>query len=42
MFVNSGDGGTYVAEFPNVNPHVSTGEFHLGDQIVGGVNVGAR
>ncbi len=41
MFVNSGDSGTYVEEFSNVNSQVSTGEFHLGDQVVSGVSFGA-
>src|SRR5260221_6027225 len=41
LFVNSGEGGTLIREFPNVNDQVASGEFHLANQVVGGVSVGA-
>jgi len=41
LFVNNGQGGTLVREFPNVNDQVANGEFHLANQVVGGVGVGA-
>ena len=41
LFVNSGQGGTLIREFPNVNDAVASGEFHLADQVVGGISVGA-
>jgi len=39
--VQPGDTGTYVVGFPNVNPNVSSAEFHLRDQMIGGISVGA-
>jgi hypothetical protein len=41
LFVNSGEGGTLIREFPNVNDQVASGEFHLANQVVGGVSVAA-
>jgi hypothetical protein len=41
LFVNNGEGGTLIREFPNVNDQVASGEFHLANQVVGGVSVGA-
>jgi len=41
LFVNSGEGGTLIREFPNVNDQVASGEFHLAHQVVGGISVGA-
>jgi|SRR6185312_9345103 len=41
LFVNSGEGGTLIREFPNVNEQVAGGEFHLANQVVGGVSVAA-
>jgi hypothetical protein len=37
LLVQPGDTGTYVLTFPNVNSQVTTGDFHLRQQIVGGV-----
>jgi len=37
LLVQPGDSGTYVLTFPNVNSQVATGDFHLRQQIVGGV-----
>jgi hypothetical protein len=37
LVVQPGDSGTYVLSFPDVNSQVSTGDFHLHQQIVGGV-----
>lgn len=37
LIVQAGDTGTYVVTFPNVNPQVTTAEFHLRNQIIGGV-----
>ena len=41
LIVAPGDSGTYVVVFPNVNPGVSSAEFHLRTQIVGGVSFAA-
>jgi hypothetical protein len=41
LIVQPGDTGTYVVVFPNVNPKVASAEFHLREQIVGGITVGA-
>lgn len=41
LLVQSGDTGTYVLTFPNVNPQVTSAEFHLRQQIVGGVSFSA-
>jgi hypothetical protein len=41
LFVNKGESGTLIREFPNVDEHVASGEFHLRDQVVGGIPVGA-
>lgn len=41
LMVQPGDTGTYVVGFPNVNPNVSSAEFHLRDQMIGGISVGA-
>jgi hypothetical protein len=40
LMVQPGDTGTYVVGFPNVNPKVSSAEFHLRDQMIGGISVG--
>jgi hypothetical protein len=37
LIVQPGDTGTYVVTFENVNPQVSSADFHLRTQIVGGV-----
>ncbi|MGO9492826.1 MAG: hypothetical protein ACLPZY_11125 [Terracidiphilus sp.] len=37
LIVQQGDTGTYVVTFPNVNPQVTSAEFHLRNQIIGGV-----
>jgi hypothetical protein len=37
LVVQPGDSGTYVVTFPDVNSQVTTGDFHLRQQIVGGV-----
>jgi hypothetical protein len=37
LVVQPGDSGTYVLSFPDVNSQVTTGDFHLRQQIVGGV-----
>jgi hypothetical protein len=37
LLVQPGDSGTYILTFPDVNSQVSTGDFHLRQQIVGGV-----
>ncbi len=37
LLVQPGDSGTYVITFPDVNSQVTTGDFHLRQQIVGGV-----
>jgi hypothetical protein len=34
-----GQTGTFVVEFANVNPQVTTGDFKLGDQFITGVSV---
>jgi hypothetical protein len=39
FYANSGDSGTFVAEYVNVDARVNTGEFHLKDQTVGGIPV---
>jgi hypothetical protein len=41
LIVQPGDTGTYVVTFPNVNSQVSSGDFHLRQQIVGGVTFNA-
>jgi hypothetical protein len=41
LYANAGDTGTFVAEFPNVDARVSTGEFHMRDQTIGGISVTA-
>jgi hypothetical protein len=41
LIVQQGDSGTYVVTFPNVNPQVSSAEFHLRNQIIGGVTFSA-
>jgi len=41
LIVEPGDTGTYVVQFPNVNPKVAGAEFHLRQQIIGGITVGA-
>jgi hypothetical protein len=41
LIVQPGDTGTYVVVFPNVNSKVASAEFHLREQIIGGINVGA-
>ena len=37
LLVQAGDTGTYVLTFPDVNSQVTSGDFHLRQQIVGGV-----
>jgi hypothetical protein len=37
LLVQPGDSGTYVLSFPDVNSQVTSGDFHLRQQIVGGV-----
>jgi len=39
LYANSGDSGTFVAEYVNVDARVTTGEFHMRDQTVGGITV---
>jgi len=41
LIVQPGDTGTYVVTFPNVNSQVSSAEFHLRNQIIGGVTFSA-
>jgi hypothetical protein len=41
LLVQQGDTGTYVVTFPNVNSQVSSAEFHLRNQIIGGVTFSA-
>lgn len=41
LIVEPGDTGTYVVQFPNVDPKVATAEFHLRQHVIGGVTVGA-
>jgi hypothetical protein len=41
LLVQAGDTGTYVLTFPDVNSQVTTGDFHLRQQIVGGVTFNA-
>ena len=41
LIVEPGDTGTYVVQFPNVNPKVGSAEFHLRQQIIGGITVGS-
>jgi hypothetical protein len=41
LLVQPGDTGTYVLTFSNVNAQVTTGDFHLRQQIVGGVTFSA-
>jgi hypothetical protein len=40
LVVQPGDTGTYMIVFANVDPQVSSAEFHLRTQIVGGITVG--
>jgi hypothetical protein len=40
LVVQPGDTGTYVVGFSNVNPGVSSADFHLRDQMIGGIPVG--
>jgi hypothetical protein len=40
LTVNRGDQGTMMVEFPLVDPRVSSGELHLGTQVLGGIPVG--
>jgi type II secretory pathway pseudopilin PulG len=37
LLVQPGDTGTYILTFPDVNSQVASGDFHLRQQIVGGV-----
>jgi hypothetical protein len=39
LLVQRGDQGTLVVEFPNVDPRVTTGQFQLETQLVGGIAV---
>lgn len=39
LFIQQGTQASITIEFPNVDPAVSAGEFHLGNQIVGGIAV---
>ena len=39
LFIQQGTQASITVEFPNVDPAVSAGEFHLGNQIVGGIAV---
>jgi hypothetical protein len=41
LLVQPGDTGTYVVVFPNVDAQVASAEFHLRQQVVGGITVGA-
>jgi hypothetical protein len=41
LIVQQGDTGTYVVTFPNVNSQVTSAEFHLRNQIIGGVTFSA-
>ena len=41
LYANSGDTGTFVAEYTNVDARVTTGEFHMRDQVIGGIAVRA-
>lgn len=41
LLVQPGDTGTYILTFPNVNSQVSTADFHLRQQVVGGVTFGS-
>jgi hypothetical protein len=41
LIVKPGDSGTYVVTFPNVNAQVTSGDFHLRQQTVGGVTFNA-
>lgn len=41
LYANAGDTGTFVAEYTNVDARVTTGEFHLRDQTIGGISVSA-
>jgi hypothetical protein len=41
LLVQAGDTGTYVLTFPDVNSQVTSGDFHLRQQIVGGVTFSA-
>ncbi len=40
LLVQPGDTGTYVLTFPDVNSQVSSADFHLRQQIVGGITFG--
>jgi len=39
LFVQKGDTGTYLVDFVNVDPRVTSAEFHLRTQVIGGVSV---
>lgn len=39
LFVQKGDSGTYLVDFANVDPRVTSAEFHLRTQVIGGVSV---
>jgi hypothetical protein len=39
LTVNRADQGTMLVEFPLVDPRVSSGELHLGSQVLGGIPV---
>jgi hypothetical protein len=39
LFIQQGTQASITVEFPNVDPAVTAGEFHLGNQIVGGIAV---
>jgi hypothetical protein len=40
LVVNRADQGTMMLEFPLVDPRVTSGELHLGSQVLGGIPVG--
>lgn len=39
LFIQQGTQTSITVEFPNVDPAVTSGEFHLGNQIIGGIAV---
>jgi len=39
LFIQQGTQASITVEFPNVDPAVTSGEFHLGNQIIGGIAV---
>jgi hypothetical protein len=41
LSVNRGDQGTMMVEFALIDPRVQSGEFHLGNQVIGAIPVGA-